>query len=98
MAAYYDKGELVRCSCSFINRATSAAVDPASVVCKYTKPGQATTTLTYGTDNALVKDATGLYHVDLNANVSGVWTYRWESTGANQGAIEGSFEVRGSAF
>ena len=93
---FYDKGTLVRTSCQFVDRTTGQAVDPATVRCIYRKPDATTTTLVYGVDNALIKDSTGNYHVDLNANQAGPWWYRWESTGASQGAYEGTFEIRPS--
>lgn len=95
---FYDKGQLVRTTCQFVDKTTGQAVDPATVRCLYKKPDNTTVTYVYGTDNALVKDATGNYHVDLNGNLAGTWWYRWESTGANQGAYEGTFEVRASQF
>ena len=93
----YDKGQLVRVAGRFQN-ASAAYVDPATVRFKYKNPSGTITTLTYLTDAALVKDATGEYHVDVDASVSGTWHYRWESTGTNQAADEGKFEVAESAF
>lgn len=94
---FFDKGTSVRTTVSFVDKTTGQPVDPATVRCLYKNSG-GQTTLTYGTDNAVVKDSTGNYHVDLNANVVGQWWFRWESTGANQGAYEDSFEIRPSQF
>ena len=95
---FFDKGTLVRTWCDFVDRTTGQFVDPATVRCLYRKPDGTNTTLTYGTDNALVKDSTGKYHVDLNGNAEGQWWFRWESTGANQGAYEGTFQIKPSAI
>ena len=48
-------------------------------------------------DGALVKDGTGVYHVDITTATAGQWTYRWEGTGTVQQADEGSFVVEASA-
>lgn len=92
----FDSGQLVRVYGEFVDITTSQFVDPATVRCIYRNPNNLTTTLVHGVDNALIKDATGRYHVDLNANIAGNWFYRWESTGANQGAYEGNFSVTAS--
>ena len=78
--------------------AAGQLVDPATVTCEYKKPDGTVTTLVYGQDAAVVKDSTGVYHADLNANVSGTWYYRWSSTGPNQAADESRFSVGISEF
>ena len=47
---------------------------------------------------ALVKDSTGVYHLDVSASAVGQWYYRWEGTGAVEQADEGTFVVEASAF
>lgn len=89
----YDKGDLVRATGTFTTSA-GAATDPTAVFVKYTNPSGSITTLTYGTDAALVKDSTGVYHVDIDANAVGAWTYRFYSTGTGQAAAEGDFFVK----
>lgn len=93
----YDKGDLVRVSALFENSA-GTDLDPTTVTFKYKNPAGTTTTLVYGTDAALVKDSTGNYHVDVNANASGLWLYRWESSTTGQAAQEGQFLVEPSNF
>lgn len=70
--------------------------DPTVVRLEYRAgPGQPLVTLTYPA-TGMVKDATGLYHLDWDttpALVSAVWTYGWFGTGALQAAAEGSFAV-----
>lgn len=71
-----------------------AEADPSTVKFKFRPPGSATvTTYVYGTDVQLVKDSTGNYHVDIDANVPGTWKWRWISTGSVKGATTGSFRV-----
>lgn len=92
------KGSEPRVAVAFTNTATSAAVDPATVVFKYEDPSANVTTLTYPTDAALVKDSTGNYHVDINGDEAGVWFWEWRGTGDNQATVEGSFAVTESRF
>lgn len=93
----YQVGDLVRIAGAFTN-AAGTAVDPTAVFAKYKDPGGITTALTYGVDVALVRDSAGNYHVDVNADESGVWRYRFYSTGTGQAANEEQFIVEPSAF
>ncbi len=55
--------------------------------------------MVYGTDAELVKSATGVYHVDVDADEAGIWRYRFESgSGVGQAATEGHFKVRNSYY
>lgn len=92
----YTKGAKVRCKGKFY--LDGALTDPSGVLFKFQNPAGTETTYTYGVDGALVKDSTGIYHVDLSVTTKGVWAYRWESTGAAQSANEGEFYVRKSEF
>lgn len=93
----HDNGDLVRCRATFAN-GEGALIDPATVTFKAIKPDRSTITLVYGTDAALVKESTGVYYTDLNANQTGVWYYRFESTGTGQAAEEFRFKVARSEF
>lgn len=88
----YDFGDLARCSGSFTDTA-GAAMDPAAVFFKVKDPEGDITTYQYGFDVALVKDSVGNYHVDVNANKPGTWTYRFYSTGNGQAADKRTFIV-----
>jgi hypothetical protein len=93
----YDLGVVVRVSWTIT--ASSAAVDPTAMTFKsrYGLDGTITT-LTMGTDAALVKDSTGHYHVDLTLASEGELYYRVDATGANAVAAEGQLTVNGSTF
>lgn len=91
----YEVGELVRCSGVFTNQAGSA-VDPSTVTFRVRKPDDTVTAYVYGTDEEVVKDATGNYHVDVSATTSGRWFYRWEGGGTGQSAGEKTFRVQAS--
>ena len=93
----YQLGDLVRATGTFTT-AAGAALDPSVVKCSVITPLAVTTTYTYGTDAALVKDSAGIYHVDVNAASVGTWHYRWFSTGTGQAADEGWFVVEESEF
>lgn len=88
----YDVGDLVQLTASF--SVGGVATDPTSVVCTIISPLSVVTTL------ATTQDSTGNYHAqfDLTGAVAGIWTYRWEGTGAAQAAEEARFYVRESAF
>jgi len=97
MTMAFDKGDLVRCTGTFTNGA-GAGVDPTAVLFKVKMPGGTITTYTYGTGAEVVRDSTGVYHVDVDANAAGEWYYRFYSTGTGQAAEEARFSVDGSEF
>ncbi len=96
-ANLYDLGDLVRVSGAFRN-AAGTLIDPSTVGFEFRKPDGTITSYVYPTHAQLVKDATGTYHVDIDANAAGTWRWRWESTGTGQAAEEGAFIVRASAL
>ena len=95
--ATYDKGDLVRVTGTFTN-AAGTAIDPAVVKFQFITPAGVTTTYTYGTDAEVVRSATGVYYVDINASQTGTYRYRFYSTGMGQAAAEGNFRVDTSSF
>ena len=90
--ASYDLGDVVRQTGTFTNSA-GAAADPTGVTFSYTDPNGTTTSLVYLTDAALVKDSTGVYHVDITASIEGIYRWRWLSTGTGAASTEGQFSV-----
>lgn len=93
----YALGTGVICSAGF-RSAAGALADPDVVKFSFITPAGVTTTYTYPTDTALKKDATGEYHVAIDANAVGKWHYRFFATGTGQAAAEGSFAIAPSAF
>ena len=91
MANVYAKDSSVRVSSEFTISGTDT--DPSVVKCFYKDPNNVVTTLTYGVDNALVKDSTGKYHVDITTTIVGNWWYRFEATGAVVAANEAEFVI-----
>lgn len=92
----YDIGDLVRCTSAFAASGTN--VNPEAIMFKVKTPSGVVTTYTYGTDTALVRDATGVYHVDVSATEAGEYVYRFWSTGIGQAAAEGQFVVKSTLF
>jgi hypothetical protein len=41
----------------------------------------------------LVRSSTGVYYVDISANLEGVWRWNWTSTGTGAASTEGQFAV-----
>lgn len=89
----YHQGDVVTISAVWTN-AAAEATDPAAVFAKYRDPSGNVETLTYGVDAALVRDSTGNYHVDVDADEAGWWGYRFYSTGTGQASSpDGEFYV-----
>jgi len=87
----YAKDNQVRVSVEFT--LSGVDTDPSTVKCFYKNPSGVITTLTYGVDTALVKDATGKYHVDILASLAGGWFYRFEGSGSLVAASEDEFHI-----
>lgn len=79
----YQVGDLVRVTGTFTT-AAGVATDPTAVFAEYKDPSGNTTELEYPADAALVKDSTGVYHIDIDADEAGSWFYRFYSTGTGQ--------------
>ena len=72
--------------------------DPAAVLFKFKNPAGVETAYTFGTNPEIVKEATGHYHVSIDADMPGWWYYKFYATGLKKSAFEGSFRVRSSNF
>lgn len=58
-----------------------ALVDPASVTWTGRDPSDVDTVYVYGTDVELVKDSTGLYHVNGVLSAAGRWYFKFDGSG-----------------
>lgn len=83
----YDLNDVPRFTGTFKN-ASDVLTDPTVVTFTYTNPAGTATTLTYGTDVALVKSSTGVYYVDLALSTVGRWQIVWRGTGTVADADE----------
>ena len=71
--------------------------DPTTVVFGFQVAGGAVQQATFGTPEAfgfIVRDSTGLYHIDIDTtNLPGIWTYVWACSGVIQTRAEGQIEI-----
>ena len=89
----YTDGELVKCTGTFTTEAGDAQ-DPTGVRFVFETPAAQVTEYVYGTDVQVVKDSTGIYHVNLDTtDKPGTWKYRFYSTGTGQSAAQAKFKV-----
>jgi hypothetical protein len=72
--------------------------DPTALFFRALAPDGTETTLTYGDDDEVVREGTGVYRVDFAFTASGAWSVRWEATGDVVAAEEVEVLVRGTAF
>lgn len=88
-------GAVAHVSALFYN-STGSLADPSVVKFSYTAAALGvTTTLTYGSDAALVKAGTGSYFVDVSTSESGgQFDWRFFATGTGQSAVQDRFYVR----
>jgi hypothetical protein len=93
----FQVGDKPRLEGTFTNSA-GTAIDPTAVSFKVKDPSGNIDTYVYGTNPEVVKEGTGVYYADIEADEAGTWYYRYFSTGTGQAAGEGSFEVAASQF
>lgn len=96
MSNIYDKLDVVRCAGVFTN-AAGTAIDPTSVFFSAITPS-GTLSYTYGVNAQLVKDSTGNYHVDIDADTVGTYLWKFYSSGTGKAGSFGQFEVQPSGI
>lgn len=96
MSSDFLIGQTVRIPLTVTELSSNDLSDPSGITLKIRKPDQTLIVLTYGTDDALVKQSTGHYHADQVLNQPGNWLWRWEATAPNAGAVEGKLHVQAS--
>ena len=91
----YDIGDTRRLQATFkdINQALT---DPTTVTFKMVEPDGAVTTYVFGTDSELVKDSTGVFHVDWPITKQGRHSWSMAGTGTVAQKEEGEFYVKRS--
>lgn len=90
-------GTVVEIAVAFTD-ASAAAFDPDDVTFKVKTPAGDVETFVYGTDEEVVKDATGEYHMDYLLETSGDYPVRVEGSGDKAAAIEDTITVEESSF
>lgn len=87
-------GNVLTIEVAFTVTATGEPVDPTTVVFTFVDPSNNETEYIYGTDAELVKDSVGNYHVEIDCDEVGVFSYEWASTGTGQANEGGRFRVK----
>lgn len=93
----FDLGDAPRVIVTFRDF-SGVLADPTTVTVKIKKGDGSIVTKLFGTDVEVVKDSAGIYHIDIDTDMSGTWTVRGEGTGAVKAAIEQRFKVKESDF
>lgn len=91
-----QQGDLGRVRGVFTDLSSAEGRDPDTVLFRYKRRGEATVTLTYGEDDALLRCEAGVYQVDVPTDGPGPVYWRWESSGPT-GVDEGQVTVLASA-
>lgn len=91
----YPFDQAVKLKASFSDSASCDPIDPDTVTLRVKSP---TGTLIYTYPADIIKDSTGEYHFDVEADQAGKWFYRWEGTGVHQAVAEHTFTVQETAF
>lgn len=78
----------------FTDQEDSTPVDPDTLSVWVTDPAGVETEYVYGDDVEVVRDAVGEYHIDIDANQSGVWYVGFYGGGDGQAADEIQLTVR----
>ena len=90
-----DIGDILRTTARFTTSTGSTATkDPTTVKFRKSTPAGIVSSVTYSTSQTtIVKDTTGVYYSNITSTSSGVYWYRWTSTGNITTSQEGSFQV-----
>ena len=91
-----DIGDILRTTARFTtSTASTATKNPTSVKWRRVSPAGVVASYTFSaaTGPVIVRDTTGVFHADVLATASGVYWYRWTSTGNITTSQEGSFQV-----
>ena len=68
-------------------------LDPDAVIVQIVNPSGVASSATYGVDSGLIKVSPGVYDFGISADLSGVYRYRWLSTGIGQAAEFDAFLI-----
>jgi hypothetical protein len=89
----FPLGSVVDIEGEYRNDLSGNLVDPTTVTLELTDPAGTTTSYTYASA-AVTRSSVGKYTKRVAPASTGVWRYRWVSTGANAGADVGNFRIR----
>lgn len=94
----YSIGDKPRLIATFKDGITKTLADPDVVRFRFKTPDGTETVYVFGTNAELVKESTGVYHVDLPLTSQDEWWYRWEAAGAIACALERAIQVTETQF
>lgn len=97
MSNYYPNGSEVRIYAKYrirnANQTPRALTNPSVVTFSYTDPNGVGVSKTY--PDTVVRPSTGIYYLDITADVVGVWHWRTDGDGS---VTEGEFSIQPSVF
>lgn len=97
MSSRFVKGEVIRLH-ALITDDQEQPIDPAVLVLRMRYDNGPETLLTYGADPEITRHTQGRFVADIPLAQGGVFHYRWETSGAADGAAEGSVSVLSGRF
>lgn len=90
-----DVGDAQRSTVTFVIGNTVS--DPTVITAMVHAPDNTETSDIYGTTSSnVVRDGTGVYHIDLTWDQPGTWVMRWKGSGAVIAAVETTIDARTS--
>jgi len=95
MANYPGARKRVTFTCTDL---AGTATDPTALAIEYGPLGGTATTKSWPTDDAVVKDSAGVFHIDIDCPTAGTWAARAIATGALVAVTEIQWPVSRSAF
>lgn len=87
----FYQGNLARVTVTFRDL-VGDETDPTSVTAKIETPGSVITTYTYLSTADIVRQALGVYYIDVDLDEGGIWKYRFEGIGNLKAASQGSLK------
>jgi hypothetical protein len=94
----YQIGDKIRIGATFRDPATRTTTDPDIVRFRFKLPTGPESVYVFGTDAPLVREAVGVFHVDLPITEKDEWWYRWEADGTTGVVAEKSLQVDDTNF
>lgn len=74
-------GTRVRATVTFVPLGTTTPDDPSTVTVKVQSPAGVIVSYVYGTAVELIRDSTGVYHVEFNCSSRGLWWAKFIAAG-----------------
>lgn len=72
--------------------------DPTGITVRVLPPNGVIASYQFSVNPVVVREGPGVYTVDVSLNQEGRWRYRWEGSGDNATAAEGTLDVEATEF